>query len=46
MCYNNLSVLSVFVDMADKFTIEQKIIVSKFTLVQSCVNLPTTHFTL
>lgn len=42
----NLSVLSAFVDVVDKSTIELKMIVSKFTLAQSCANLLTIYFML
>lgn len=38
--------LSAFVDVVDKSTIELKMIVSKFTLAQSCVNLLTIYFML
>lgn len=39
-------VLSAFVDVVDKFTIQLKTLFSKFTLAQSCANLPTTYFML
>lgn len=42
----NLPVLSAFVDVVDTFTIQMKMIASKFTLAQSCTNRLTTYFTL
>lgn len=42
----NLSVLSAFVDVVDKSTIELKMIISKFMLAQSCANLLTIYFML